>query len=143
MIVRRFALIFGIVFLIVGIGGFIPGLTTPHTHPDVSVTSGLGLELSLFPVNVLHNIVHLIFGVWGLVASRSTPGARGYGKAVAVIYAVLTVMGFITAGKLYTTFGLVPLYGNDIWLHALLAIVGGYFGFVHREADPDTMRATR
>ena len=143
MIVRRFALIFGIVFLIVGVGGFIPGLTTPHTHPDVSVTSGLGLELSLFPVNVLHNIVHLIFGVWGLIASRSTPGARAYGKAVAVIYAVLTVMGFITAAKLYTTFGLVPLYGNDIWLHALLAIVGGYFGFVHRDTDSDGMRATR
>jgi hypothetical protein len=46
------------------------------------------------------------------------------------------VMGLIPLTA--TTFGLVPLYGNDIWLHALLALVAGYFGFVHREAVTDT-----
>jgi len=140
MALRRFALIFGIVFLIIGAGGFIPGMVAPHSHPDVAVTSGLGLELSLFPINVLHNIVHLLFGVWGLLAARSDAGARGYAKATAIIYALLTVMGFIPALRLHTTFGLVPLYGNDIWLHALLAIVAGYFGFVHR-ADQTVQRA--
>ena len=132
MALRRFALIFGIVFLAVGAAGFIPGLTVPHSHPDVRVTSGLGLELSLFPVNVLHDIVHLLFGVWGLLAARSVDGARLYARVVAVIYALLTVMGLIPALNLHTTFGLVPLYGNDVWLHALLAIVAAYFGFVHR-----------
>ena len=135
MALRRFALIFGIVFLIVGAGGFIPGLVAPHSHPDVTVTSGLGLELSLFPINVLHNIVHLLFGVWGLLASRSDAGARAYAKAVAIIYALLTVMGLVPALRLDTTFGLVPLYGNDIWLHALLAIGAGYFGFARRGDD--------
>ena len=53
--VRRFALIFGIVFLVVGIAGFIPEITTPHEHPDVQVTSFLGLVLGLFPVNVLRS----------------------------------------------------------------------------------------
>ena len=143
MISRRFALILGIVFLVIGAAGFIPGLVTPHSHPDVTVTTGLGLELSLFPVNVLHDIVHLLFGVWGLLASRSLAGSRAYGKGVAIIYAVLTVMGLITAARLYTTFGLVPLYGNDIWLHALLAIVGAYFGFVYREAETGTLREAR
>src|SRR5206468_11890073 len=71
MALRRFALVFGIVFLILGAGGFIPGMVSPHSHPDVAVTSGLGLELSLFPINVLHNIVHLLFGIWGLLAARS------------------------------------------------------------------------
>jgi hypothetical protein len=137
MTTQRFALIFGIVFLVVGIGGFIPGMTVEHTHPDVRVTSGLGLELGLFPVNVLHNIVHLLFGVWGLIAARSASGAVGYAKAVAIIYALLTVMGLIPAANLHTTFGLIPLYGNDIWLHALLAAVAAYFGFVRR-ADVTT-----
>jgi hypothetical protein len=141
MALRRFALIFGIVFLIVGAGGFIPAMVAPHSHPDVTVTSGLGLELSLFPINVLHNIVHLLFGIWGLLASRSDDGARGYAKAVAIIYALLTVMGFIPALRLHTTFGLVPLYGNDIWLHALLAIVAGYFGFVYRRDEQAVRRA--
>jgi len=140
--VRRFALIFGIVFLVVGIAGFIPGLTMPHEHPDVRVTSFLGLELRLFAVNVLHNIVHLLFGVWGIAASRSIDGGRVYAKGVAIIYAILTVMGFITAGNLYTTFGLIPLYGNDIWLHALLAIVAAYFGFRSHEADEPSRLAS-
>jgi hypothetical protein len=136
MSTRTFAMIFGVVFLIVGAGGFIPGLTDMgHMgHPadgQVTMTTMFGYELKLFPVNVLHNIVHLLFGVWGILAARSLGGARGYFRAVAVIYAVLTVMGLIPA--LYTTFGLIPLYGNDVWLHALLAIVAAYFGWVNRD----------
>lgn len=133
---RRFALIFGIVFLLVGIGGFIPGLTQPHTHPDVMVTAGLGLLMGLFPVNVIHNFAHLVFGVWGLMASRSDGAAKTYGKVVFVAYAVLTVMGLISAMRLYTGFGLVPLYGHDVWLHAVLAAVGFYFGFMRRMDQP-------
>ena len=138
---RRFALIFGIVFLLVGIAGFVPGLTQPHTHPDVMVTAGLGLLMGLFPVNVLHNAAHLLFGVGGLMASRSDGGARAYGKAVGVAYALLTVMGLISAMRLYTAFGLVPLYGHDIWLHAVLAGVGIYFGFVRPVDQPRMRRA--
>ena len=135
MALRRFALVLGIVFLIVGIAGFVPGMTVPHEHPDVTVKSGLGLELSLFPVNVLHNIVHLLFGVWGLLAARSAAGARTYGRSVAIIYALLAVMGVISAGNLHTTFGLIPLYSHDVWLHILLAAVGAYFGFIRRDDE--------
>lgn len=133
---RRFALVFGIVFLLVGIGGFIPGLTQPHTHPDVMVTAGLGLLMGLFPVNVLHNFAHILFGVWGLAASRSDGAAKTYGKSVFVAYAVLMVMGLISTMRLYTGFGFVPLYGHDVWLHALLAAIGFYFGFMHRVEQP-------
>lgn len=138
MSTRTFARIYGIVFLLVGVAGFIPGITTPHTHPDVTVDAGLGLELGLFPVNVLHNIVHLLFGAWGLMAARSLRGAKSYFKAVAVIYALLAIMGLIPAANLHTTFGLVPLYGNDVWLHVLLAAVAAYFGFVHRDVEAGT-----
>jgi hypothetical protein len=131
MSTHRFALIYGIVFLAVGVAGFIPGITTPHTHPDIAAQSGLGLLFGLFPVNLLHNIVHILFGIWGLFASRSVGGARTYFRAVAVIYVILGVMGFIPG--LRTTFGLVPLYGHDIWLHLLLAAVAAYFGFARRE----------
>jgi hypothetical protein len=133
---RTFALIFGIVFLIVGIGGFIPGLTAQATpDPGLTMTHGYGHELGMFPVNTLHNIVHLIFGAWGLAASRSLGGARGYFKAVAVIYALFAVMGLIPG--LHTTFGLVPLYGADVVLHLLLAAVAAYFGFVRRDTVTD------
>ena len=137
MTVRRFALIFGIVFLLIGISGFVPGLTTEHSHPDVHVTSGLGLAFALFPVNVLHNIAHLLFGVWGLVAAKSVRAAVVYGKAVAISYGLLMVLGLISALNLHTVFGFVPLYGHDVWLHALLTAGGSYFGFFHRSTEAE------
>ncbi len=149
MSLRTFAKIFGVVFLLVGVAGFIPGVTTPHSHPganDVVVDAGLGAALGLFPVNVLHNLFHVVFGIWGLAAARSQGGARLYARGVALIYTALAIFGLIPAAKLWTTFGLIPLYGNDVWLHILLAAVAGYFGFLHREvaADPnDTSRASR
>lgn len=133
---RRFALIFGIVFLLVGIAGFVPGITQPHSHPDVMVTAGLGTVLGLFAVNILHNAAHLLFGVWGLLASRSDGGARVYARVVAVAYALLAVMGLIQEMNLHTAFGFVPLYGHDIWLHALLAAVAAYFGFMRPHERP-------
>ena len=127
---RTFALLFGIVFLAVGVAGFIPGLVEPlHAgHPPVDPEGGL--LLGLFPINALHNAVHILFGLWGLAASRSLGGAVLYARGVALIYAVLAIAGFIPA--LNTLFGFVPLYQNDIWLHALLALIAAYFGWVHR-----------
>jgi hypothetical protein len=140
MSTRTFAMIFGIVFLIVGAGGFVPGLTAMNhmghaADANVTMKTMFGYELGLFPVNVLHSIVHLLFGIWGILAARSLGGARGYFRAVAVIYAVLTVMGLVAG--LQTTFGLIPLYGNDVWLHALLAIVAAYFGWMNKDVVTD------
>ena len=133
---RTMALIFGVVFLAIGVLGFFPNfLEAPAGGRDLAFEHGHGQLLGLFPVNTLHNIVHLVFGLWGIAAYRSLGGARGYFRAVAIIYAVLTVMGLIPA--LDTTFGLVPLYGNDVWLHALLAIVAAYFGWMHRDTVGD------
>ena len=130
MSTRTFAMIFGIAFLAMGIAGFIPTLVEPlhPQHPPVDPEGHL--LFGLFPVNALHNVVHILFGVWGLAASRSLAGAMTYARAVAIIYAVLAVAGFIPT--LNTMFGLVPLYQNDIWLHALLALVAAYFGWAHR-----------
>ena len=126
---RYFSLVLGIVFLLIGIAGFVPGLMhSPETAADVEVTQNFGRLMGLFPVNALHNVVHIAFGIWGIAAYRSYTGAQGYSKAVAVIYAVLAIMGIIPG--LNTTFGLIPLYGHDIWLHAVIAIAAAYFGFV-------------
>jgi hypothetical protein len=137
---RTFAMIFGIVFLIVGAGGFIPGLNMmDHAgspmDANVTMKSMFGYELGLFPVNLLHNVVHILFGIWGVLAARSLGGARMYFRSVAVIYALLTVMGLVPS--LNTTFGLIPIYGNDVWLHALLAIVAAYFGWMNRDVAGD------
>jgi hypothetical protein len=94
------------------------------------VSQGYGLVLGLFPVNVLHNIVHLLFGVLGLAAYANAFPAVSYARIVAVSYAVLALMGLIPG--LNTTFGLVPIYGADVALHAVIAAAAAYFGFAVR-----------
>jgi Domain of unknown function (DUF4383) len=122
---QKAAMVFGVVFLLVGILGLLlPGGTGMESHPDQAPRL-----LGLFPVNLLHNLVHLAFGVAGIAASRSYGGSRAYHCTGAVIYLVLVILAFVDA----TTFGLVPIGGNDIWLHAVLAVGLGYFGFIHRE----------
>jgi Domain of unknown function (DUF4383) len=69
------------------------------------------------------------------MASRSHGGARAYFRVVAAVYALLTLLGLLEPTR--TAFGLVPIYGNDVWLHALLALVGAYFGWVNRDAAGD------
>lgn len=131
MSVRHFAVVFGFVFVLAGVSGFVPALSPAHLHPGLSVTGSSRLALGLFPVNVLHNLIHLAFGIWGLLAARSVTGSLAYAKSVAVIYGILTVLGLLPLTD--TTFGLVPIYGNDVWLHAALAAIAGYFGFAHRD----------
>ncbi|HEX8274053.1 MAG TPA: DUF4383 domain-containing protein [Longimicrobiaceae bacterium] len=125
--VQRVAQVFGIGFLLAAVAGFVAagGSMDPHT---ATAPRALGL----FPVNLLHNLIHLAFGVWGLAASRSWGAARTYCRAAGVTYLVLMVMGFIAPD----TFGLVPIGGNDIWLHAVLGIPLAYFGFTARGAAP-------
>lgn len=128
--IRKFALIFGIIFVLVGILGFVPGIND-HSHADmpaIAVDSFYGRLLGLFPVNVLHNVVHIAVGAWGIFASKAVGSARFFGKGLAVFYGLLTIMGLVPG--LNTLFGLVPIFGHDVWLHALSALVAGYFGFI-------------
>jgi len=132
MLTRRFAQAMGVIFLLVGIMGFIPALLTdPNTHPHgdhgVTVHAFDGYLLGLFHVNALHSGVHVLFGILGLVMGGRWDSARLYARIVAVSYALLTVMGLVPA--LNTVFGLIPIHGHDVWLHAAIAAVAAYFGF--------------
>jgi hypothetical protein len=145
MYTRTFALVFGIVFLVVGIAGFIPGLLVPSVQP-AAIHAMDGRLFGLFPVNAIHSLAHAAFGVWGLIAYRSLSDSVIYARVVAIAYGVLTVMGLIPG--LNTVFGLMPIMGNDIWLHLLLAVIAAYFGFfavsrVSPTADEPSRRRAR
>ena len=118
--VQTVARIFGVVFLLIGALGFVTGGMSMEADPALAPK-----VLGLFPVNVLHNAVHLLFGVWGLAASRTVSGAAMYAKGAGGIYVVLALLGFVAP----STFGLIPIGGNDIWLHALIGIVLVAVGF--------------
>ena len=113
--VSTFARVFGVIFVLVGVLGFVPAAMTD------------GMLLGLFPVNAVHNIVHILLGLWGLMAGGNAISAIGYFKALTVIYALLAVLGLIPATQ--DLFGLAPIHGNNVWLHGVLAIAAAYFGF--------------
>jgi hypothetical protein len=120
------ALVVGAGFLLVGIlGFFVTGMNNMESDPDVAPKL-----LGIFPVNVLHNVVHILFGVWGIAASRSWSASKTFGQIGGVAYLLLAVLGLIAR----STFGLIPIGGNNIWLHALLGVVLAYFGFTARDA---------
>ena len=129
MAVRYFALAAGIAYSLVGLLGFLPGVTQPPAPdaPGLAVNAGYGYLMGLFPINVLHNIVHLAIGVLGLLAYRSLSASRNYSRGLAVVYGLLAIMGLVPV--LNTTFGLVPIFGHDVWLHALTAAAAAYFGW--------------
>lgn len=98
---RTVAAVFGAVYLLVGILGF------------VLVSGGEGDLLGLFPVNALHNIVHVLLGAILLYGSMSFAAAVQTTRGVGIVLIILGILGFIAPDG----FGLVPLGGNDIWLH--------------------------
>ena len=126
---RYFALVVGAAFTMAGIAGFLPWFTThpPADAPHLTVSTGYGLLLGLFPVNIIHNIFHFLVGILGLLAFRSYSSALQFSRFLGITLGALTFMGLVPA--LRTGFGLWPLYGHDIWLHGLEAVIGIYLGF--------------
>lgn len=129
MTTRTFALIFGIAYLGAGLLGLMPGMLTPPEPdaPPMRFDVMNGELLGLFPVNMLHTLVHLLIGAWGLAASMGWSQPRMFARSLAVLYGILGVMGLIPG--LNTVFGLIPLQGHDVWLHLGTAAIAGYFGF--------------
>ena len=107
-------------FLLVGVLGFVPGLTTGFADLSFAGRHSDAHLLGLFQVSVLHNIVHLLFGVAGLAAARSVAGARGFLIGAGAIYLVLTVYGFLVDQGSPANF--VPVNSADNLLHLVLGL---------------------
>lgn len=115
------ALVVGLVFLLVGILGFIPGVTN---HYDMLTFAGHQSEaklLGVFDVSVLHNFVHLLFGVLGMALSATFNGARGFLIGGGIIYIALWVYGLVIDGGSAANF--IPVNTADNWLHLGLGVV--------------------
>ncbi|MFC4535049.1 DUF4383 domain-containing protein [Sphaerisporangium dianthi] len=115
------ALVIGIIFLAVGILGFIPGITTDYGAMKFAGHQSGAHLLGLFQVSILHNIVHLIFGVAGVAMARSWTGARNFLIWGGVIYLLLWIYGLLVGHESMANF--VPFNTADNWLHFLLGVV--------------------
>src|SRR5947209_16479665 len=114
---RLFSLVIGIVYLLIGILGFIPALRTTAAvgAPKVDITASYGYLLGQFPVNVVHNGVHILIGVLGILAFARFSMSVAYCRTLFLVYGLLAIAGFLPTVN--TLWGLAPIFGSDTWLH--------------------------
>ena len=119
--VKTAAILFGIVFLAIGILGFVPSVTTTDA-------SGMPMLLGIFHVNTLHNVVHLASGVVALLCGMSGAGAsRTYFRIFGIIYLLVAILGFYPDGTMIL--GMLSNNPADTWLHVVLAVMMLFLGF--------------
>lgn len=133
--VQTAALAVGAVFLLVGVLGFIPGITSNYGQMQFAGHESEAMLLGIFQVSILHNIVHLLFGVAGIAMARTADAARLFLIGGGVIYLVLWLYGLIIDKDSAANF--VPLNTADDWLHLVLGVGMIALGFVlgKRTAD--------
>ena len=114
---KKAALVFGIVFVLVGILGFIPGITT-----------GDHMLLGIFHVNAVHNVIHLLSGAIALwVSQTSYSASKTYFMVFGIIYLLVAILGFVYGDK--NILGIVSSNMADTWLHVVIAVAALALGF--------------
>lgn len=139
----------------IGIAGFIPDLVSlpagalgasgPITVDEIPATTGanyaaaylrgFGYLFGFFPTNLLHNIVHLAVGLFGLYSATGDRGAFNYNRFFAISYLGLAVLGLIPAAN--TLFGVMPIFGNNVWFNGVTGAIAAYYAFVVHKTDVD------
>ena len=118
--VQLAAMVVAAVFLLVGILGFVPGITTEYDGMTFAGHHSTAMLLGVFHVSILHNIVHLLFGVAGLALARTVGGASAFLIGGGAVYLVLWVYGLVIDMDSAANF--VPLNTADNWLHLFLGV---------------------
>lgn len=128
--IQRVATLSGALFILLGVLAF-----TPAGMPFMQMGGGTPMLLGLFPVNALHNVVHMLFGVWGIIAGRTASRATVYALGSGAAYLLLGVLGMFTDDVLGIVIG-----GYDVVLHLVLAVglasLGGWAMWSASEREP-------
>ncbi|MBT2443761.1 DUF4383 domain-containing protein [Streptomyces sp. ISL-36] len=134
--VQQAALLVGAVFLLVGVLGFIPGITTDYDTLKFAEHHSDAKLLGVFQVSILHNLVHLLFGFAGIAMAGAASTARTFLIGGGVIYLVLWLYGLLIDRDSGANF--VPVNTADNWLHLALGLamvaLGVLLGRAHRPA---------
>ncbi|MFN6561279.1 MAG: DUF4383 domain-containing protein [Nostoc sp. ChiSLP01] len=137
MIERYIALAIGIIYLLLGLAGFVPALVSlpgsnqsfvPLDEAAGAYSAGFGYIFGAIPTNFLHNLVRCAVGLLGITSYNNTSTARLFNRGFTIAYALLAIIGLLPLGK--TFFGLMPLFGANVLLNALAAIAAGYYSIV-------------
>ena len=139
-LVQKAAMAVGVVFLLVGVLGFVPGVTENMDQMEMASHESESLLLGIFQVSILHNVVHLLFGVAGLALARTFDGARNYLIGGGIVYLLLFVYGLVIDKDSAANF--VPVNAADDWLHLVFGLgmvaLGALLGRRHDDAGRRT-----
>jgi hypothetical protein len=139
MAVQGAAIIVAAVFLVVGVLGFIPGVTAHHDQLQVAGHHSGARLFGMFAVSMLHNLVHMAFGLIGLAMARTYAMARAYFLLGGLAYLGLWVYGLLIDHDSPANF--VPLNNADNWLHFGLGIAMVLLGLtLAGQRDPTKSR---
>ena len=105
---QTFALVFGAVYIVVGLLGFV-----------------MDPILGIFDVNLLHNIVHLAVGAAWVFSSKDHATAKTVSLAIGVVYLLVAVLGFVAKDLMED---LLAINTADNFLHLVSGALGVYFG---------------
>ena len=130
------ALAHGAAFLLVGLAGFVPGLTTGYDSLEFAGHHSQALLMGVFQVSILHNLVHLLYGIAGAVMARTAGGAQAYLRWGGVVYLVLWFYGLVVGPESQANF--VPLNSADDWLHLVLGATMVGLSFLRQDPAPPT-----
>ncbi len=128
---RPFAWTAGALLLLLGIAGFIPPLTPAEDDP-LRIAAGVGGAqlLGLFPSGLGLGALYVALGAWGLWAGGRLSRSVRFARLAGLIFALLLVLGTIPGAD--NIFGVAPLYGNNLIVHGLLAVLCFLFGWLYR-----------
>ncbi|MCM2353173.1 MAG: DUF4383 domain-containing protein [Pseudobdellovibrio sp.] len=129
---KNFALVGGIIMLVIGALSLIPAFTgLAFGLPILKIETSYGLFLGIFPLNIVNKAILIGFGLWGVAAASdpvlSLPRSISFSRWVFMLSALFAVLGLFPQTN--TLFGYVPLFGAGIWLHAVMALASGIFGY--------------
>lgn len=118
--VQQAALLVGLVFLLVALLGFIPGITTEYDSMEFAEHHSGAKLLGVFQVSILHNLVHLLFGLAGVIMARAVSTARAFLIGGGLVYLALWLYGLFIDHDSSANF--IPVNTADNWLHFVLGL---------------------
>ncbi|MFF0905738.1 UNVERIFIED_CONTAM: DUF4383 domain-containing protein [Kocuria sp. CPCC 205316] len=139
--VQTAALLYGVVFLLVGAAGFVPGITTGYDTLQFAGHHSEAMLMGVFQVSILHNLVHLLYGIAGIALARTVGGARNFLRWGGAVYLLLWLYGLLINKE--STANFVPLNTADDWLHLILGLTMVGLSFLDRNTHDRAAGRTR
>ena len=134
MPIKLCALFTGAVFLFFGISGCFPSLVS--LPPDrmrffeMHMIGHLGFVYAWMPVNIVHNVVYILLGASGVLSAPVRLTATLYCRGLFFLTTMMAITGLLPFG-IAQLWGLMPLFGFNIMVHVVLAVLLYYYGFIY------------